>query len=99
MATSDPEKLTVRKLHERWPDVLEVTGVVEMAPVAGPKGHSGASGLFVSLRRPGDSPDLDLVADHLTFLNVAREIVRTLDPAPADQILASLKRIESLLEK
>ena len=96
MATSDPEKLTVRKLHERWPDVLEVTGVGEAELVEDPR---GGSGLFVSLELRGDSPDLGLLADHLTFLNVAREISRKLDPTPADQILASLKRIESLLEK
>ncbi len=39
-----------------------------------------------------------LMADRHEFLKIAKHILRELDPTPEEQILASLKRIELLLE-
>ena len=38
-------------------------------------------------------------ANRMEFLELARHILRTLDPSPENQILATLQRIEKLLEQ
>lgn len=89
---------------ETYDQALDLCGhvhEVEAADVVQIEQTQWGDQLLVFLARPSGTPRpyYGFVTDRQALLELARHILRTLDPSPEEQILDELKAIRGVLEK
>ena len=96
MANQEPlETLTAEQVRKRFQTVI----TLKEAPKLHEQQVAPQREIILSCLSLGETEPFALATDRRTLIELARYILRVLDPTPEDRILEALQRIESLLEQ